>query len=129
MKSKILALAILLMSPSQIAVQQYPGEVEWARQNWSKYVKSQAFVEFNLWDNTRVDYLGEDIAWEIDWCEKWAEAIGQSKYYSIVSGKKPGIILLVKEDHKTASANYIYRCQTVCAKDDIVLSIEIVRPL
>ena len=73
-----------------------------------------AKLEVRLWDGTRVDLLNDEYAIEADWPQKWAEAIGQSLYYAELTGKKPGIILLVK-DFK-AERRYIYRCQTVCAK-------------
>jgi hypothetical protein len=35
------------------------------------------------------------ISIEYDWGKKWAEAIGQSLYYSAMTGKKAGIVLIV----------------------------------
>jgi len=83
--------------------------------------KYAAEVEVRLWDNTRVDLLSAEYAWEVDRPVKWSEAIGQALYYSLVTGKKPGIILLQSDP---AEARFIYRCQAVCAKYDIRLEIE-----
>ena len=80
-------------------------------------------VEFRLWDQTRVDILTDEYAVEVDWSSKWAEAIGQSLYYAEVTNRKAGIILLVKD--KTKEYRNIYRCQTICAKYDIRLWIEV----
>ena len=79
-------------------------------------------VEVRQWDYSRVDMITETHAIEVDWSSKWAEAIGQSLYYAELTGKKPGIILLVKNTQK--EARYIYRCQTVCAKHNIKLWLE-----
>jgi len=47
-------------------------------------------VEHRLHDGTRVDILTATHAIEADWSHKWAEAVGQSLYYSLITGKKPG---------------------------------------
>jgi len=82
--------------------------------------KGSAFhgvLEFRLWDKTRVDILTLEYAYEVDWAPKWAEGIGQALYYGIVTGKKPGLILLTKKGEE----RYVYRAQTVCAKHGIKL--------
>lgn len=48
-----------------------------------------------LWDMTRVDCLAKDYAIEFDFAKKWAEAAGQSLYYSKMTGKKPAIVLIL----------------------------------
>ncbi len=57
-------------------------------------------VEFRLSDRTRVDCLTDTYAIEYDWGKKWAEAIGQSLYYSAMTGKKAGVVLIVKKSTK-----------------------------
>ena len=44
---------------------------------------------------TRVDCLAKDYAIEFDFAKKWAEAVGQSLYYSKMTGKKPAIALIL----------------------------------
>lgn len=78
-----------------------------------------AKTEVRLWDATRVDILTLTHAYEVDWAPKWAEGIGQSLYYGIVTEKKPGLILLTKRNEN----RFVYRAQTVCAKHDIKLVI------
>ena len=56
-----------------------------------------------LWDMTRVDCLAKDYAIEFDFAKKWAEAIGQSLYYSKMTGKKPAITLIL-----TSPSDYRY---------------------
>ena len=43
--------------------------------------------------------MADTQAIEIDFADKWTEAIGQSLYYAFQTNKKPGIIL-VMEDKK-----------------------------
>jgi hypothetical protein len=97
------------------------GELEEVRRLAPAY---GAEVEAPQWDNTRIDMLTDTHAIEVDWSAKWAEAIGQSLYYAAVSGKQPGIILLVKQP--AAEQRHVFRCQTVCAKHGIKLWIEVI---
>lgn len=45
----------------------------------------------------RVDCLTEEYAIEFDFASKWAEAIGQSLFYRMMTGKKAGIVLILEE--------------------------------
>jgi hypothetical protein len=44
--------------------------------------------------------LTETHAIEYDWGKKWAESLGQALYYSAMTGKKPGIVLIVNSRTK-----------------------------
>ena len=48
-------------------------------------------------DGTRCDILTDTHAIEVDFADKWAEAIGQSLNYAMQTGKKAGIVLVLKE--------------------------------
>ncbi len=74
--------------------------------------KYDAQQEVVLWDGTRADLVGDDWVAEVDFEEKWAEAIGQSLYYAKATGKKPVVILLVKKSN--SPSRFAYRAQTVC---------------
>jgi len=52
-------------------------------------------IEFVLADRTRVDCLTDTHAIEYDWGKKWAESLGQALFYSAMTGKKAGIVLIV----------------------------------
>lgn len=97
----------------------YGGELEECQRLAPLY---NANVEVVLWDNTRVDLVNEEYAIEVDWANKWQQAIGQSVYYSIVTNKKPAIILLVNDLDQ--DLRHTLRCQLVCMKLDIKLYIE-----
>ena len=53
-------------------------------------------VEVTLPDGTRCDCLTDTHAIEFDFGDGWAEAIGQSAYYSLQTKKKPGVVLILE---------------------------------
>lgn len=54
-------------------------------------------MEFVLPDKTRCDCLTATHAVEVDFGNKWAEAIGQSLYYAFKTGKRAGILLILEK--------------------------------
>ena len=102
-----------------VALRIWGGEVEECQRIAPKY---NAKLEVLLWDKTRVDLLNDEYAIEVDWAPKWAEGIGQALYYAQVTGKKPGVILLIKDMQK--EMKFVYRLQTVAAKYDIKVWLE-----
>jgi hypothetical protein len=74
-------------------------------------------IEYVLQDRTRVDCLTEEYAIEFDWCNKWAEAIGQSLYYASLTGKKPKIVLICRDDEQ----RFYYRVRV--AAPDITIEV------
>lgn len=58
-------------------------------------------VEVRLDDGTRVDCLSDGVAYEADFSPKWAEAVGQSAYYSLKTDRVPGIILICTQQLET----------------------------
>lgn len=54
-------------------------------------------MEYKLSDKTRVDCITKNYAVEFDFAPKWAEAIGQSLYYGIMTNKKPAIVLILEK--------------------------------
>ena len=71
-----------------------PNQVE------SYYVNHWCTPDFGrkeavLWDGTRVDCLTKDYAVEFDFAKKWAESIGQTLYYSKMTGKKPAVAIIL----------------------------------
>jgi hypothetical protein len=55
-------------------------------------------IEVRLSDRTRVDCLTERYAIEYDFTHKWAEAIGQALHYSLMTGKRAGIVLIGSQE-------------------------------
>jgi len=54
-------------------------------------------TEVTMPDGTRCDILTDTHAIEVDFADKWAEAIGQSLNYAMQTGKKAGIVLVLKD--------------------------------
>jgi len=52
--------------------------------------------EVRMPNGTRADCVSETHAIEIDFAQKWAEAIGQSLNYAAETGKPPAVILICK---------------------------------
>ncbi|MEC8243470.1 MAG: hypothetical protein VX038_01350 [Verrucomicrobiota bacterium] len=52
-------------------------------------------------DNTRCDILTENLAIEVDFAPKWAEAIGQSLHYAKMVNRQAGIVIVIRKkiDH------------------------------
>lgn len=69
-------------------------------------------VEHRLPDGSRVDILTSDHAWEVEWADKWQEAIGQAVFYALATNRSPGIVLLLRGRHQT----HWLRCLLVCRR-------------
>ena len=54
-------------------------------------------TEVTMLDGTRCDIVTETHAIEVDFADKWAEAIGQSLNYSFQLNKKAGILLILEK--------------------------------
>ena len=57
-------------------------------------------TEVVLPDKARCDCLTADYAVEFDFASKWAEAVGQALYYSVVLHKPAGIVLIMEDPVK-----------------------------
>lgn len=90
----LLFLLSILISTNAIAGQKHPES--WYQERWCKLRDGQ--VEVVLPDLTRCDCLTVDHAIEVDFAEKWAEAIGQSLYYALQTGRRAGIALIIESE-------------------------------
>lgn len=70
---------------------------------WCADMKGQ--IEIVLPKSIRCDCLTNTHAIEVDFVNKFPEAIGQALEYSFVTGKKPGIVLIVERERDL----YYYR--------------------
>ena len=55
-------------------------------------------MEYRLKDATRVDCLTKDYAVEVGFVDHKYEDVGQSLYYSLMTGKAPGIVTIIDGD-------------------------------
>ena len=90
----------------------FPESTEKDKYSEADYVKEycDGQIEYRLPDQTRVDCLTEEYAIEFDWAKKWAESIGQSLYYSKMTGKKPATAIIIKSP---SERKYIDRIKKV----------------
>ena len=58
--------------------------------------KYDAEIEVYMPDGTRCDLVTEQHAIEVDFADKWGEAIGQSLNYSYQTNKRAGILLILE---------------------------------
>jgi|APSaa5957512622_1039677.scaffolds.fasta_scaffold29794_2 hypothetical protein len=78
------------------------------QERWCKANGGETEVVFP--DKTRCDCLTSTHAIEFDFGKKWAEAIGQALYYSIQTGKRAGVVLILE---KPGDYKYWIRLNTV----------------
>jgi hypothetical protein len=75
-----------------LAKREHPEK--WYQERWCREQGGQ--IEVVLPDRTRCDCLIDNYAIEFDFGSNWAEAIGQSIYYSLQTQKKAGIVLILE---------------------------------
>jgi len=94
-----------------------------AKKHNEKYYQTQLCNELNgvmeqsLLDRTRVDCLTDEYAIEVDFAKKWAESIGQSLYYAEMTGKKPAVGFIVRDNKK--DRRYLKRLEVLTKKYQI----------
>lgn len=103
MKTCMALIATLLVCPNVYAFPESHYQDKWCADHAGK-------TEVILPDKTRVDCLTEKNAVEFDFGKKWAEAIGQSLYYSFQTGKKAGVVLILE---KPQDRKYLLRLNSV----------------
>lgn len=91
LQRNLLVLFVLVLLVA-VTSQAFAGEREY-QLSFCDRIHGQA--EVVLSDRSRVDCLGETHAIEVDFAPKWAEAIGQSLHYSALTGKAPGVALIL----------------------------------
>lgn len=64
-------------------------------------------TEVVLPDRTRIDCLTETHAIEVDFANKWAESIGQSLHYARMTGKQPGVLMIIESESEMKHLNRI----------------------
>jgi hypothetical protein len=92
---KSVTLTLLMFLPL-IAYAKHLHPEKYYQNQWCAQHNGQA--EVILPDRTRCDCLTDTHAIEFDFGPKWAEAIGQSLYYGLQTGKRPGIVLILEQE-------------------------------
>jgi hypothetical protein len=92
-KVVLIVIIIFLFAPMLLAKREHPEK--WYQERWCREQGGQ--IEVVLADRTRCDCVTDTHAIEFDFGSGWAEAIGQSSYYSIQTKKKAGIVLILEK--------------------------------
>ena len=98
------------------------GEIEEVQRLAPKY---KAEAEMRLSDGTRCDLLSSSVAFEVDYSRKWQEGIGQALHYSLLTGLRPGLKLLV--EHPGNEWRHIHRAARICGKYGIDFHVELIK--
>lgn len=113
---------ILFISVQIFGFNAFCGELEEVVRLAPKY---NAQPEIRLSDGTRCDLLSTSVAFEVDYSRKWAEGIGQALHYSLLTGFRPGLILLVSQPAK--EWRHIHRAARICGKYGIEFHVEMIK--
>ena len=92
MKLALILIIIFVFPTLLLAKREHPEK--WYQEQWCGANKGK--VEVVLPDGTRCDCLTDTHAIEFDFGSNWAEAIGQSAYYALQTGKKGGVVLILE---------------------------------
>ena len=105
---KILLFLILILSAQSCDAKRLHKEADY--QNfWCKC--HNGITEYKNQDYTRVDCLTETHAVEFDFANKWHESIGQALHYSVMTGKRAKVVLIL--DDPKAQKTYFKRIRRI----------------
>lgn len=94
LKFSVLLLLVLLLAPAAVPAKNLQREKEIAVP-WC--LAQGGTPEVRLSDGSVADCETEEYIYEVDFAPKFKEAIGQAIHYSVVSGKKAGILLIIEK--------------------------------
>jgi len=80
--------------------------------------KVHGVMEYRLRDGTRVDCQTPTYSFEVDFGRKAFESVGQSLYYAMMTGKRPGMVLIRE---KPVDDRYIGRIKPLARRYGIYL--------
>lgn len=92
---KSLFVVTFLLAISVLSAQATIHPEKYYQDKWCAANNGQA--EVMLPDKTRADCITDTNVIEFDFASKFYEAIGQSLYYSIQTGRRAGIVLIVEK--------------------------------
>ena len=91
---KIARLILILIILTLATMARAKPSESWYQQVWCEGMNGK--IEYRLKDGQRIDCLTDQYSIEVEFARKWPEAIGQSLNYSMLTGKKAGIVLILK---------------------------------
>jgi len=75
-------------------------------------------------DGTRCDIVTDTHAIEVDFADKWAEAIGQSLNYAFQTNKRAGILLILENPK---DERHLIRVQSIINHFDLPIDLMAIR--
>ena len=81
--------------------------------------------EVRMSDGTRCDVVTDTHAIEFDWANNWAEAVGQSLWYSLQTDKKPGIVLILRSEK---DRKHLIRLRSLIAGKKLQIDVFVIEP-
>lgn len=111
MKRPLIILILLLVATVCYAKHKFPErhyQTQWA-------IAHNGKTEYRLPDNTRVDVLLERYAVEVDFVNKFYQGVGQALYYAYMTGKQPGLVLIIENDD-SVSMRQLQRAKFLCGR-------------
>lgn len=94
-------------------------ETRWSSWYAQHHASDNSVSEHRLPDGSRIDVLDDEYAIEVERIHKWEESVGQSLFYSLMTGKKPKIVLL-RSGGKGEDEDYL-RCLMVASSVGITV--------
>jgi hypothetical protein len=119
----VLVLVICFVLPVGVSYAKRLHSEKWYQDRVCMSYGGQA--EVVLQDKTRCDCLTDTHAIEFDFGSKWAESIGQSLYYSVQTGKRAGIVLILEKEN---DLKYYERVEKVIEYFDLPVDVWMVKP-
>lgn len=89
-------------------------------------------VDFRFPDGTRPDCISHSHVLELDFSEKWAEAVGQALHYHLwgqevqwLTGgtRRGGIVLICRNEHRDTCTEHVARASRIIQTFDLPLSL------
>jgi len=88
------AVCVMITFSSGIGLAAHTHKEKYFQEEWCSEHNGQS--EVVLPDKTRADCVTSTHAIEFDFGTKWAESLGQALYYSLQTGKRAGIVLILE---------------------------------
>ena len=105
MRVKIIVLSVLFLLSFEVEAKTLFKEADYQRV-WCSLNGGE--VEYVNEDKTRVDCLTREHAVEFDFAKKWAESVGQALYYSVLTGKRGKVVLIIEKPSEFKYLNRIF---------------------
>ncbi len=98
MRKRLKILIFLLFFAIPLSLGKHVYKEAHYQQVWCS--NNKGIPEYKNADKTRVDCLTKTHAVEFDFAPKWAESVGQALYYSMVTGKRGMVVLILENPQK-----------------------------